>query len=108
MTKQSRRNETMRRDGEPSQGLTYHARNADRPRQALAQAFVFQWSAVTVEGCVISQKIGDFVVTGRSLSTAPQSLCDRRQQLRRQRESTSEELRENVRGDNVDVYDDLW
>ena len=42
MTKQSRRNEPVRRDGESSQGLTNHARDIDGLRQDLPQTFVLQ------------------------------------------------------------------
>jgi hypothetical protein len=68
----------MRRDGEPSKGLTNHARDINGSRQRLAQAFVLQRSAVTVECRVVGYQAGNLVITGSKLRFAAQSLGVRR------------------------------
>src|SRR6266511_1173129 len=78
MTKQSRWNESMRRDGQSSQSLTNQARNIDRLRQRLPQAFVFQGSAVSVECRVVGHEPGGLVISGSKLRLAAQSLRVRR------------------------------
>ncbi|CAN5716453.1 hypothetical protein BH18ACI4_BH18ACI4_06160 [soil metagenome] len=103
MTKQSRRYQSLGWDRESSQGLTHHAGNGDRPRQRLAQAFVLQWSALTVECRVVGYEVRDLVITGGKLRIAPQRLGVCRQQIGRQRKSTGAELREDVRRGDTEI-----